>query len=694
MISGLPGARKGRSYGLRPWKVGGHESEVWRDTWVPFPAKMLPSPLNEFVLSSSEATGCDPAYMALPLIAACSQAIGSTRRVGLKNSWSEPAIVWTAIVGTSGTRKSAAIDLALRPLRAREARMLGSWEAAHREYQKAKTAYKAKLVAWGKSPDGEPPKEPEKPRPVRYLVQDTTLEALVETLRDNPRGVLLALDELARWFSSFDRYSGGRGGGLAQWLEMHGGRGMTVDRKTGDSPLIVIPHASASVTGGITLGVLRRCLRPQNFENGLAQRLLLANPPPAKREWTDDEVDSEVQAAVGDVFDRLLALDFEGAGAAGGGRKEPKILPLSAEAKGIWVGFYNESETAIAEAEEDLSAAFSKLEGYAARFALIFQMVMDPDAQVVDRVAMDRGVAVAKWFNHETERVYVLLRGDAVPDRDPDREGNLVQMIRGRGGRITPRELQRSSRSYKTAKMATAALQDLVDGGLARWTLVGAGRRGGRPSRSLELIDRQGETRPNGAAKGHPDDETSPRDPKIGVSSTSSASSGCSVSGSKAKRGSANRAAGEDPGPGDLKENASEGSDAKRDLPPASSGELGSRRSRGQRNRARAPSLEVLRDLPEVMTTRHVAIMHDISHQAARKRIRNGQCGDYSKPGGRLQILRKDYIAFLQSNKILSPPLETPKSPQQPKAGPVFRKRPLKRGRSSTKRKSGQIEIE
>ena len=66
----------------------------------------------------------------MPLLSALAAAIGNTRRIALKRLWSEPAIVWTAIIGASGTLKSPAIDLALRPVRRRQAEAFEDYEQA------------------------------------------------------------------------------------------------------------------------------------------------------------------------------------------------------------------------------------------------------------------------------------------------------------------------------------------------------------------------------------------------------------------------------------------------------------------------------------------------------------------------------------------------------------------------------------
>ena len=115
---------------------------------------------------------------------------------------------------------------------------------------------------------------------MRNVVQDTTVEALVPLLMDNPRGLLLARDELNGWFGSFDRYASGKGGAdEAHWLSMHSGNSFVVDRKTSDRTTLRVPRAFVSITGGIQPKILQRVLGTKHIESGLAARILFTNPP-------------------------------------------------------------------------------------------------------------------------------------------------------------------------------------------------------------------------------------------------------------------------------------------------------------------------------------------------------------------------------------------------------------------------------
>ena len=65
------------------------------EAYAAFPVHTLPEPVGELIRRGAEAIGCDPAYVALPALAALASAIGDTRRIRLKHGWSEPAVLWT-----------------------------------------------------------------------------------------------------------------------------------------------------------------------------------------------------------------------------------------------------------------------------------------------------------------------------------------------------------------------------------------------------------------------------------------------------------------------------------------------------------------------------------------------------------------------------------------------------------------------
>lgn len=292
------------------------------DRFVPFPVDALPEPMARFVGTVATAIGCDPSYVALPLLVAAGAAIGNARRLTVKRGWDVPPILWGAIVGESGTAKSPAFRVALRPLRDRQQKLLEQHQRAMERYEVELAKWEKAHARWkrGKNAEEPPPTKPVRPEAGRYVVDDTTVEALSPILRANPRGVLLARDELSGWFGSFDRYvgKGAAAADASKWLQMYNGEPVTADRKTDAAATIHVPRAAVGVVGGIPPGILRRVLGAEHRESGLASRLLLAYPERRSKVWTEQDIPPEAEEGIARLFDRLLELEPDVGGETSG----------------------------------------------------------------------------------------------------------------------------------------------------------------------------------------------------------------------------------------------------------------------------------------------------------------------------------------------------------------------------------------
>jgi hypothetical protein len=60
----------------------------------PFPIELLPEVIGNYVTEAANAIGCDPSYVALPLLASLARAIGNKRVIELKDGYTQPAIIW------------------------------------------------------------------------------------------------------------------------------------------------------------------------------------------------------------------------------------------------------------------------------------------------------------------------------------------------------------------------------------------------------------------------------------------------------------------------------------------------------------------------------------------------------------------------------------------------------------------------
>jgi hypothetical protein len=485
------------------------------DSYVPFPVSSLPIPLRQFVEHGCVAMGCDAAYIALPALAVLASCIGNTRVIRVKRGWHEPSVLWACVIGESGTLKTPAWRKAVDPLY--------HWQqSAIRSYEPLLEQWKDEIEAWNQvnkknlkataTYPASGPVTPLPPKPVqpvlqRWIVSDTTIEKLAQLLEKSPRGLLLARDELGAWLSSFQRYRG-KGSDLPQWLESFRAGPWIVDRKTGDKPTILVPHAAVSICGGITPGALRDVLSPEYLDHGLGARLLMAMPPRREKRWSEVCIPEDVENAYVDLLTRMLALDGD---RDDQGELTPAAVEFGSEAKKEWIRFYNNWARDTDAAEGEMASALSKLEGIAARFALLHHTVtavmsgQDGTAEI-EPDSVQAGATLARWFANECRRVYATL-SESREDRQARR---LIEWIRHRGGSVTARELQQSnSRKYPSSEDADEALEDLVKGGWGEWKHKPMTSKGGQPARTFFLHPTPCTTDSTHPEEPPPDEETS-----------------------------------------------------------------------------------------------------------------------------------------------------------------------------------------
>ena len=171
-----------------------------------------------------------------------------------------------------------------------------------------------------------------------------------------------------------------------------------------------------------------------------------------------------------------------------GSDPEPVAMQLTAKGKEAWISFYNEHAMEHAELTGDLSAAWLKLEGYTARFALVIQCVrlascdtVACTSEMVDEHSIAAGAALSRWCGREAKRVYAMLA-----ESDQDREHRrLAELIQRKGGSVSCRDWMRA-RSHRTAAEADRELDDLARAGYGTY---GPAQQNGRgaPSKRFTL---------------------------------------------------------------------------------------------------------------------------------------------------------------------------------------------------------------
>jgi len=448
--------------------------------FLPFPVTLLPAPLGNFALEGARAMGCDASFFALSLLTACGACIGNSRRLLIKPGWAEPPLLWAALIVPSGGGKTPAFREVTAPIYLRQAQLLRAHSA---EWD----VYKAEAQNWKDAKKSDRGNEPHEPAPCEHLiVTDTTTEALAVRLQASPRGILLAVDELAAFFLAMNQYKA-RGGDKQTYLQMHDAATAKIDRKSAVPPTILVPRAFVAICGGIQPGIFRRVIAEEDFESGMAARFLVAMPPIQPGKWTEATISPDTRAALAATMDSLRQLPMGGSA----DDTYPADVPIGPDAKSLWVEWFDQTHRAEDEyrsaGDDRMASVMAKYRMAAARIALIVHLVklendpMELVAPEVNAESMNAGIGIAQWFIGEAQRVYGML----AESEDDRAQRELIEFVQKSGGATTIRELRQKRRRYRNdVQAAEDDLQKLVDAGLGAFEYR---MTGGRPARTFVL---------------------------------------------------------------------------------------------------------------------------------------------------------------------------------------------------------------
>jgi hypothetical protein len=102
---------------------------------------LLPSQLQEYIHAAAESLNVDVSYILLPLLSSLGAAIGNARSIILKRGFIQPPIIWTGIIGRSGSRKSPALNAGCFAVMENERDLM-------RQNKQAREKYENDLAGW------------------------------------------------------------------------------------------------------------------------------------------------------------------------------------------------------------------------------------------------------------------------------------------------------------------------------------------------------------------------------------------------------------------------------------------------------------------------------------------------------------------------------------------------------------------
>jgi hypothetical protein len=329
----------------------------------PFPDDVLPGVLGDLVRQGSKAVSCPPDFIGAGVLPVLGHAIGGYVSLRITESWHESPCIWATLVGLPSVRKTPALDLVLAPARAAARQARAEADRFRDEHSEE---------------DGWVEQDPPK-----LIVTDSTIEALFGIMERTPRGLVMASDELDGWVKGMNQYKGG-GADRQHWLSIWSRQPIEVDRKTTKSHYIDKPFVN--VIGGIQPDPLEELMTGKN--DGLLPRLLMAQgefvTPNLQRGVLTPGAVEGYDALWNDLRDEGMTdrvVDFTETGW---------------ESYQRWVN--NDHYPSLQHLPPELAGAWGKMDGQAARIALILAMVMGTE---VTKDVVERTVVLIRYFQSQ-----------------------------------------------------------------------------------------------------------------------------------------------------------------------------------------------------------------------------------------------------------------------------------------------------
>lgn len=413
------------------------------------------------------------------MLGAATLATQGHANVELAMGHAKPLSNYFVSVAATGERKSAVDAEALWPMRKREAALREAYDAANPTYKNDKEAWekardaaikatsvkgdrarmKAALDALGAAP--LPPLEPV------LTCGEPTYEGLCKLLA-------VGQPSIGIFAAEGGQFVGGHG--MADDAKLRTATGLSalwdgepIKRIRALDGFTVLPGRRVAMHLMVQPEVGAIWLQDRLLiEQGLLSRILPTAPEAASGTRIRKDPSPDSDEALKRYGARLLEILERPLPFAPGARNElaPRRLPLSLEARRLWIAFYNHVEERLVAGGElnPVRGLANKLPEHAARIAAVLSLVDKIDAGEVGPAEMEAGIALAQHYVVEAMRLF----GASGVNDDLREAHQLLEWLRTGWGetRVSlPDIYQRGPNSIRDKRRAHRAVTILVDHG-------------------------------------------------------------------------------------------------------------------------------------------------------------------------------------------------------------------------------------
>lgn len=378
---------------IKPEPIIESEEVIIKESDLNFPIDVFPENIQKYLSLCNQTLNSSIDYMGCSLLFVLSIITGNSMIIEVKNGWIETANLWLVLVGKAGIGKTPSINNIVFPLMKQNTREIKKFIKDSAKYEAYRNLDKV---------DQELSEEVKKPNKTQFIVNDVTMEALIDLHGENKNGIGILRDELAGWFKDMNRYS--QGSDLEHWLSSWSGKEINMNRKTAKSSFV--ERAFIPVLGGIQPDIMDTIYTSENKENGFVDRMLFSFPDLEVEKYNEREIN---QQQLDWYHDYIMAM-YEAIRGIIKYNSEDQIEPIkcrfSKEAKKEWVRIFNNiSEQQNSDIENEyMKSMLPKQKSYIPRFALLLQVLDSYDDEehktIVQEISKKNILGAEKLSNY------------------------------------------------------------------------------------------------------------------------------------------------------------------------------------------------------------------------------------------------------------------------------------------------------
>ena len=395
-------------------------SDSGKTTETPsFPLEIFPKAIRDIIEALEEYENYNVDFTSASFLTVFAAAMGNTWSVRFMTGWVSRPIIYMVLVGSPSCGKTPPLQQAVAPL----LKLDGEYDMIY--CKEMETYRRWERMSAKQREKHSLPEEMKMPQRKCHVVVDSTVEALIGALRDNPRGVLIYKDEIDSLLSNFNRYNGSDEG---YFLSLFSGTPFKYSRKSNNEH-IFLANPYCSIIGTTQPGRLGEQFGGKRMMNGFSSRFLKVYPEIDEMpSWNDTAMPDGVLEEWGRIIRKVVTVtpstDQEG--------KATSIeLLFSQEAKLRVIQWKDEvNNKAYAETDSDaVRALCGKLETYLVRFCLVIQIMHcicgESGMDKIEPGTAELAIRLTEYFRNMESRIAPEIETGILDNRFTELLGNL-----------------------------------------------------------------------------------------------------------------------------------------------------------------------------------------------------------------------------------------------------------------------------